>query len=147
MKNILIAYSSRTQNTETMANYIAEGLRMAACNAEVKKIAELETQEALAGFDAYIFGSPTYHKDMTAGMKQFLFKAQQAGLEGKVGGAFGSHTHSGESAPMIYETMLHVFKMDMTDLGPLNLTEQMIASDEGLRACQAYGKAIGETLT
>ena len=103
-------------------------------------------KKQLAGYDAYIFGCPTYHKDMTGGMKQFLFKAQQANLADKTGGAFGSHTHSGESAPMIYETMLHVFKMKMTDLGPLNLTETTVASEEGLRACQAYGKALGETL-
>ena len=103
MKKVLIAYSSRTKKTEAMANYIAEGLRMTACQADVKSIAELENEKAIAGYDAYIFGCPTYHKDMTGGMKQFLFKAQQANLAGKPGGAFGSHTHSGESAPMIYE--------------------------------------------
>ncbi len=146
MKKVLIAYSSRTKKTEAMANYIAEGLRMTTCQADVKSIAELENVKAIAGYDAYIFGCPTYHKDMTGGMKQFLFKAQQANLAGKTGGAFGSHTHSGESAPMIYETMLHVFKMKMTDLGPLNLTETTVASEEGLRACQAYGKALGEEL-
>jgi flavodoxin I len=147
MKKVLIAYSSRTKKTEAMANYIAEGLRMTPCQVDVKKIAEIEKEKELIGYDAYIFGCPTYHKDMTGGMKQFLFKAQKANLTGKCGAAFGSHTHSGESAPMIYETMLHVFKMDMTDLGPLNLTESTVASEEGLRACQSYGKAIGEKLT
>jgi hypothetical protein len=83
---------------------------------------------------------------MTGGMKQFLFKAELANLVGKIGGAFGSHTHSGESAPMIYDTMQHVFKMDMTDLGPLNLTEAMVGQEAGLKACQDYGKAIGEQL-
>ena len=67
-------------------------------------------------------------------------------MVGKFGGAFGSHTHSGESAPMIYDTMLHVFKMDMTDLGPLNLTEAKVLTDEGMNACQAYGKALAEKL-
>jgi len=53
----------------------------------------------LAGFDSYIFGCPTHHKDMTNGMKQFLFiAAERAGLEGRAGGAFGSHTHNGEAA-------------------------------------------------
>ena len=129
-----------------MANYIAEGLRMTTCQVDVKKIAEIDKEKEIIGYDAYLFGCPTYHKDMTGGMKQFLFKAQKANLTGKSGGAFGSHTHSGESAPMIYETMLHVFKMDMTDLGPLNLTEATVASEEGLRACQSYGKAFAEKL-
>lgn len=147
MKKVLVVHSSRTGKTEAMANYIAEGLRMSACEVEVKKISAIENEEEIAGYDGYIFGSPTYHKDMTGGMKQFLFKAQLANLTGKIGGAFGSHTHSGESAPMIYDTMLHVFKMDMTNLGPLNLTEVMVLSDEGLKACQDYGKAIGSTLS
>ena len=83
---------------------------------------------------------------MTNNMKQFLFLAERANLVGKIGGAFGSHTHSGESAPMIYETMQHVYKMDMTTLGPLNLTEEMIKTDEGAKACQQYGKAVSEMM-
>ena len=129
MKKVLVAYSSRTGKTAAMAEYIAEGLRFASCEPEVKKISAIENEEDIAGYDGYIFGCPTYHKDMTGGMKQFLFKAQLANLAGKIGGAFGSHTHSGESAPMIYDTMHHVFNMKMTDLGPLNLTEKMFVSD------------------
>ena len=146
MKKVLVAYSSRTGKTKAMAEFIAEGLRFAALDVELKSISEIENADEIAGYDGYVFGCPTYHKDMTVGMKQFLFKAQLANLVGKIGGAFGSHTHSGESAPMIYDTMQHVYKMDVTDLGPLNLTESMVATDEGLKACQAYGKAIGEKL-
>jgi flavodoxin I len=47
---------------------------------------------------------------------------------------------------MLFETMMHVFKMDMTALGPLMLTEAMVTGSEGLKACQDYGKAIGEKL-
>jgi len=144
MKKILVAYSSRTGKTKAMANYIAEGLRFSACDVTIKAISKIENQEDLDGFDGYIFGSPTYHKDMTSGMKQFLFKVENSNLTGKMGGAFGSHTHSGESGPMIFDTMLYVFKMDMTDLGPLSLTESMVESDEGLKACQDYGKAVAE---
>jgi hypothetical protein len=45
---------------------------------------------------------------------------------------------------MIYDTMLYVFKMDMVDLGALDLKEQVLESDEGIRACQDYGKAVGQ---
>ena len=146
MKKVLIAYVSRTGKTEAMANFIAEGLRITGQDVDLKKISAIENEKALAGYDGYVFGCPTYHKDMTAGMKQFLFKAEKANLTGKIGGAFGSHTHSGESAPMIFDTMEHVFKMDMTDLGPLNLTEALVQEGEGMKACQDYGKAIGEKL-
>lgn len=146
MKKVLIAYVSRTGVTEKMANYLAEGVRMGGHEALLMKVGSIKDEKALAGFDAFLFGCPTYHKDMTSGMKQFLFIAEKANLTGKIGGAFGSHTHSGESAPMIFDTMQHVFKMDTLDLGPLNLTEAMMESDEGARACQQYGKALAEKL-
>lgn len=146
MKKVLIAFTSRAGTTEKMANYLAEGVRMSGHETKVEKISSLKTGQDISGFDGYLFGCPTYHKDMTSGMKQFLFLAEQANLTGKMGGAFGSHTHSGESAPMIFETMQHVFKMDMTDLGPLNLTEAMMKTNEGLNACQQYGKVLGQKL-
>ncbi len=141
MKKVLIAYVSRTGTTEKMASYLAEGVRMSGNEAVVAKTSSLKEND-LSGFDGYLFGCPTYHKDMTNSMKQFLFLVEKANLTGKLGGAFGSHTHSGESAPMVFETMQHVFKMDMLDLGPLNLTEAMMKTDEGSKACQQYGKAM-----
>jgi flavorubredoxin len=143
MHKVLVAYISRTGMTEKMANLIAEGLRMSGQEAEVKKISKIDNEKDLAGYDGFIFGCPTYHRDMTAGMKNFLFLAQRANLTGKMGGAFCSYTHSGESGPMIFDTMQHVYKMDMVDLGALNLKEHMIDSQEGIKACQDYGKALG----
>ena len=144
MAKVLIGYYSRSGNTEKMAEYIAEGVRLTGNTAEMKKIAEIKDEKDLGGYDGFIFGCPTYHRDLTAGMKTFLFLAEKANLVGKMGGAFGSYTHSGESAEMIYDTMLYVFKMDMVDLGALNLKEQILETDDGTRACQDYGKAIGQ---
>ena len=61
-----------------------------------------------------------------------------------MGGAFGPYTHSGESAPMLFDTMLYVFKMDLVDLGPLSLKDAVLGTDDGLKACQGYGKAVGQ---
>jgi len=144
MKKVLVAYLSRTGKTEKMAEYIAEGIRFTGNTADLKKIAEIKNEKALEGYDAYVFGCPTYHRDITEGMKTFLFSAKKANLTGKMGGAFGSYTHSGESAQMIYDTMQHVFKMEMVNLGPLNIKEHTIDTPEGMRACQDYGKAIGQ---
>lgn len=146
MSKVLVAYVSRTGNTRKMAEFIAEGVRMTGHEADVKTIAEITNEADLQGYDGFVFGCPTYHRDMTGGMKTFLFLAQKANLVGKMGGAFASYTHSGESGGMIFDTMEHVFKMDMTDLGPLNLTEAMVESGEGMKACQDYGKALGEKL-
>ena len=142
MHKILVAYISRTGMTEKMANYIAEGIRMTGQQVDIRKISEINNEAQLSGYDAYLFGCPTYHRDMTGGMKNFLFLAQKANLTGKMGGAFCSYTHSGESGPMIFDTMLHVYKMDMVDLGALNLKEAAIDTGEGVKACQDYGKAV-----
>jgi flavorubredoxin len=146
MKKVLVAYVSRTGNTKQMAEFIAEGIRMTGQTVEMKKISEIENEKELEGFDGYVFGCPTYHRDLTAGMKTFLFLAQKADMSGKIGGAFGSYTHSGESAQMIYDTMQHVYKMDTVDLGALNLKEQVIPTGEGQKACQDYGREVGNKL-
>lgn len=143
MKKILIAYVSRTGNTKKMAEYIAEGVRFSGNEAVLKTVSSFKDAKELQNFDGYIFGCPTYHRDMTSGMKNFLFLAERANLLGKMGGAFGAYTHSGESSPMIFDTMEFVFKMDMVDLGALNMKEAVIPTDEGLKACQEYGKAVG----
>ena len=144
MKKVLIAYVSRTGKTQKMADYIAEGIRFSGNEADIKKTTEIKNEKDMEGYDGYVFGCPTYHRDMTAGMKTFLFVAEKLNLVGKMGGAFGSYTHSGESAPMVFDTMQYVFKMDMVDLGPLSLKEAVIDTTDGTRACQDYGKAIGQ---
>jgi flavodoxin len=144
MKKILIAYDSRTGKTQQMAEYIAEGARIAGQDVELKKITAIRNEKELNGYDGYILGSPTYHRDMIGTMKTFLFLAQKADLAGKAGGAFGSYTHSGDAPKLIFDTMEHVFKMDMTDLGSFNLLEHLVGSMEGRRACQDYGKTLGE---
>jgi flavodoxin len=147
MAKVLVGYTSRTGNTEKMAQFIAEGVRFAGHEADLKKINVIKSSKDFAGYDGFIFGCPTYHRDMTAGMKQFLFIAEKANLLGKIGGAFGPYTHSGESGTMLFDTMLHVFKMDMVDLGPLSLKEAVLSEPDGTKACQDYGKAVGQKLS
>lgn len=144
MKKVLIAYDSRTGNTKQMAEFIAEGVRISGHEAELEKITAIKNEKALQGYDAYVFGCPTYHRDMTNGMKTFLFLVQKAELKGKVGGAFGSYTHSGDAPKLIFDTMEYVFKMDMVDLGSFRLKEDVVAIGEGMRACQDYGRAIAQ---
>ena len=147
MKKVLIAYDSRTGNTKRMAEFIAEGVRISGHEAELEKITAIKNEKALQGYDAYVFGCPTYHRDMTNGMKTFLFLVQKAGLKGKAGGAFGSHTHSGDAPKLIFDTMEYVFKMDMVNLGPFKLKEDIVPTGEGMRACQDYGKAMAQKVS
>jgi len=147
MKNVLVAYLSIAGHTQTLAEYIAEGIRIAGCDAEVKKISEIKNEKDLQGFDGYVFGCPTYHRDMPEAMKTFLFLANKAGLEGKVGGAFGSYTHSGDAPKIIFDTLEHVFKMKVTNLGSFNVLEAVVDTPEYLKACHDYGKDIGNLVS
>jgi flavodoxin len=144
MKKVLIGYESRKGHTEKMANYIAEGARVAGNEVEVKALRVLKSEDDIKGYDAYLFGCPTYHRDMTNSMKTFLFLADKADLEGKIGGAFGSYTHSGDAPKLILDTMENVFHMNATNLGSFNLLEDKIETDDGMRACQQYGRAVTE---
>jgi len=146
VKKVLIAYVSLTGRTQRMAEYIAEGVRFAAHQAVVKKTSELQTPEELDGYDGYIFGSPTYHRDIAGPMKNFLFIASRADLKGKLAGAFGSYTHSGDAPAMILDTMEYVLGMERFHLGSFNLKEALVGTDEGMRACHDYGRTFGERL-
>ena len=146
MKRVLITYFSLTGETEAMAQYIAEGIRIRGQEAVVKKISAIKNADDLAGYDGYIFGSPTYHRDMAEPMKTFLFLVRKAELNGKLGGAFGSYTHDGNAPEMILNTMQYVFKMEPFELGPFNLLESKVTTSEGMHACQDYGRVFGEKL-
>jgi len=147
MKKVLIAYFSLTGKTGKMAEYIAEGIRFGGQQAATKKISNIKRADDLAGYDGYIFGSPTYHRDMAEPMKTFLFLAKKAVLEGKLGGAFGSYTHSGDAPAIIFDTMQYVYKMEPFELGSFNLKEAVVDTNEGMRACQDYGRVFGEKLS
>jgi flavodoxin len=146
MMKVLIAYFSLTGKTQKMAEYIAEGVRIGGQQAQVKKLAAIKNAEDLTGYDGYILGCPTYHRDMTESMKKFLFLVRKANPEGKLGGAFGSYTHDGNAPQMIYDTMQYVFKMTPFELGAFNLLESKVDTQEGMHACHDYGRVFAETL-
>ena len=140
MANVLIVYATRSDETTGIANLIGEGVRIAGHEAEVKKVSDIKNEEDLKGYDAYVFGSPTYHGEMITSVKQLLFMAERAELKGKPGGAFGAYGWSGEAPGRIYDTMAHIFEMEMVSSGPLMLKASWV--EGGIQAAQAYGKEI-----
>ncbi len=142
MKRVLVVYDSRTGRTERMAEKIAEGVRSLGHEVLVRKVADVRSESELDGFDAYLFGSPTYFRRTTEAMSTFLFLAGKADLHGKVGGAFGSYTHIGSGPRTIYDTMERVFGMEMADVNPFNVKEQVLDAGKGDLPCLDYGKAV-----
>jgi len=143
MAKVLIVYASRTGETEQIANLIAEGIRFSGMEAKVVKVTEIKKETDLQGYDALVLGSATYHGDMMEKMKTLLFLAEKAGLEGKVGGAFGAFGWSGEAPDRIFGTMANIFKMDMVG-DPLRLKNASLGG--GIKMAQDYGKDIAKKL-
>jgi len=141
MAKVLIAYATRTGETQRIADLIAEGVRFTGAEAKVVNATQLQKEEDLAGYEAYVFGSATYHGEMMPAMKQLLFLGAKAELAGKVGGAFGAFGWSGEAGDRIYDTMSNVFNMDMIG-GPLRLKSSMLQG--GMQMAQDYGREIGK---
>jgi flavorubredoxin len=143
MAKTLIVYATRTGETEKIGNLIAEGIRFCGHEAEVVNVTTIKKEDDLRGYDAVVFGSPTYHGEMVQGMKTLLFMAEKAVLEGKVGGAFGSFGWSGEAPDRIFETMKNIFKMNMVSI-PLRLKSANLGG--GMKMAQDYGREIAEKL-
>ncbi|MBN1368089.1 MAG: flavodoxin domain-containing protein [Dehalococcoidales bacterium] len=146
MKKVLVAYFSLTGNTEKMAQFIAEGVRISGQQAVIKRISDIKTIDDLNNYDGYIFGSPTYHRDITETVKTFLFFARKGNLAGKLAGAFGSYTHSGDAPSIVFETMEYVYKMVPFKLSSFRLKDDVIDTTEGMRACHDYGRVFGEEI-
>jgi flavorubredoxin len=136
MTKTLIVYATRSGSTKKIAEAIAEGLRIEGGDTNVVNVTQIKKEPDLAGYDAYIFGSATYHGDMMQGMKTMLFQAEKVDLEGKVGGSFGAFGWSGEAPGRIFDTMNNLYKMNMVS-GPLRL--KSVSLGNGKQTAQDYG--------
>jgi len=143
MAKALIVYSSRSGETRSIGELIAEGLRFSAVEVTLRDVVEIKRETELVGFDIYVFGSSTYHGEMMDRMKTFLFLAERAELKGKIGGAFGAYGWSGEAAERIFNTMKNIYEMEMAS-GPLMLKTSSV--DGGIKVAQAYGKELAAKL-
>jgi len=143
MAKALIVCATRTGETRNIGELIAEGLRMEGVEAVVKDVKFVKELGDLEGYDALVFGSATYHGEMMQGMKTLLFLAENAGLAGKIGGAFGAFGWSGEAPDRIFDTMKNIFQMDMVSR-PLRLKTS--ALEGGLQMAQNYGREIAKKI-
>ena len=143
MGKALVVYASRSNETKRIADLIAEGIRIQGSEASVVNATDVKKVDGMEGYDAYIFGSATYHGEMMQAMKTMLFLGDKTGLEGKVGGSFGAFGWSGEAPGRIFDTMKNVLKMDMVS-GPLMLKSALLGG--GVEMAQGYGKDIAEKL-
>jgi NAD(P)H dehydrogenase (quinone) len=135
MTKVLVLYYSSYGHIETMAHAVAEGVRTAGADVDVKRVPELvppdvaksshfkvdqaapiATIDELANYDAIIFGTPTRFGNMAAQMRNFLDQAGglwfQNKLVGKVASVFTSSAtqHGGQESTILtfIPTTLHL---------------------------------------
>ncbi len=143
MAKVLVAFATRTGQTKKIAEAIAEGLKAEGADVTLKNINETKKETDLEGYDGYVFGAATYHGEMMGPMKTFLFLAEKANLEGKVGGAFGAFGWSGEAPGRIFDTMKNIFNMEMVS-APLRIKK--VSAGDGAQKARAYAQGIAAKL-
>jgi NAD(P)H dehydrogenase (quinone) len=134
MAKVLVLYYSAYGHIETMANAVAEGVRSAGAQVDIKRVPELVPEdmarksyykldqaapiakvEDLPNYDAIIIGVGTRFGRMASQMANFLDQAGglwlKGALHGKVGGAFTSTAtqHGGNEATLfsIITNLMH----------------------------------------
>lgn len=126
MTKVLVLYYSSYGHIETMAGAVAEGVREAGADVDIKRVPELvpediarkngfkldqaapiATVDELPNYDAIIIGVPTRFGNMPAQMKNFLDQTGglwfQGKLIGKVGSVFTSTgtQHGGQESTIL----------------------------------------------
>ncbi|MCK4463299.1 MAG: flavodoxin domain-containing protein, partial [Candidatus Omnitrophica bacterium] len=96
MAKVLIAYYSRSGNTQQMAKKIEGSIAKEGVQTILKKIEDVVANE-LTTYDGIVFGSPTYYGTMAWQIKKLLDESVSlhGKLKGKVGGAFSSAANIG----------------------------------------------------
>lgn len=151
MAKVLVAYYSRTGNTEKMAQAAAAGVRSTGIEVVLKPIAEVWAAD-LNHYEGLIFGSPTYYGSMAWEVKQLLDESVElhGQLEGKVGGAFSSSAHIGGGNETTILDILHALLIHGMIVqgdahgdhyGPVAVNAPDARSK---RECEALGKRVGE---
>jgi flavorubredoxin len=138
----LVIYATRTNETQKIAQLIAEGMRMEGCDTDLMNVSDIDKNGvSLNDYEAIVLGSATYHGEMLQSMKTFLFSAAKANLDGKAGGAFGAFGWSGEAPGRIFDTMTHILKMH-TVQEALRLKSANLGG--GIKMAQDYGRQIAK---
>ncbi len=149
MAKVLISYYSRTSNTESMAEKIAEVIKEEKLEVDVKKIENTHV-DSLLDYDCILIGSPTYYGSMAWPVKKLLDESIKfhGKLRGKVGGAFSSSVNVGGGNEttilnilnaMLVHGMVIRGESSGDHYGPVSIGEP---DKRALICCERYAKDI-----
>jgi len=110
MAKALVAYYSRSGNTEKMAKAIAAGLKEEKIETDLKEVDTVSVGE-LVNYDILIFGSPTYYGSIAYQIKKLLDESVKlhGKLDGKIGAAFSSAANIAGGNETTILDLLHAF--------------------------------------
>jgi NAD(P)H dehydrogenase (quinone) len=156
MVKILVAYTSNSGNTESLARAVAKGVdSIDEANAILKRAKDV-TREDFASAKGIIAGSPVYFGTMSAELKdmfdRFVGLRREGGMEGKIGAGFatsGHHTGGKETTIIsILQAMLIYGMIVVGDPirvgGHYGVACQGQPDDQALKAGEALGARVAE---
>jgi NAD(P)H dehydrogenase (quinone) len=147
----IVIYYSRSGNTRTMAQTIAEAMNKAGLPTQCKSVAETKVDDVLAA-DAIVVGSPTYYGRPAAPIAAFFDETvnKHGKLDGKIGGAFASSANiGGGNETTVLEIINTMLIHGMTvqgdpqgdHYGPVSIGKP---DDRVISQCTRRGKRIAE---
>ena len=141
MTKILIAYYSKTGNTEKLAQLIAQGAKtVKGVNVEAKNVEQINAKEA-AEANAFAFGSPAYFSMMSGPMLTLLTELyfNKDKLAGKPMAAFATGGGSQAKTVEHIESILKAFNPKIIQPGIATASTISIVDEQ-------QAKALGEKL-
>ncbi|MCK9204842.1 MAG: FprA family A-type flavoprotein [Bacteroidales bacterium] len=143
---VLVAYVSAYHNTGTMAEKIAEGLKLAG-NLEVdlcdlEKVGLTVLEQKIIEAAAIILGCPTFSQNIVLPVYQVFALINPIRDRNKPAAAFGSYGWSGEGVK-IMNSIFNNLKLKVFDEG---LTVKFTPHEEILQQCIDYGRKFGESM-
>lgn len=144
-RKALVIYDTMWHSTEKMAEAIVEGFGETGIKASPIHLrkwhrSDVMTQVLEAG--AIVVGSPTLNNGLFPTVSDFLTYMKGLKPLNKIGAAFGSYGWSGEAAKLIRKK-LEAMKFEIMEP---ELRIQYVPEPEGMAACVAFGRKIGEAI-
>lgn len=144
-KKAVIIYDTMWHSTEAMANAVAAGLSAEGVGVRpmcLEKWHRSDVMTEVLDARAVVVGSPTLNNGLFPTVSDMLTYMKGLKPKNKIGAAFGSYGWSGESVRLI-NSELEAMKFDIVDAG---LKIQYVPDADGLAACEALGRKIGQAV-
>ena len=144
---VTIVYDTMWNGTRVMAEQIAAGINMAdpVVNVKLFSSSKADRNDIITEIfksKVVLFGSPTINKGILTSVAGILEEIRGLGFRGKKAAAFGCYGWSGESVPILAESL----KESGFDVIGEGLKVLWNPSEESKEQCRDYGRSIAAAL-